>query len=299
MSETQQPAPVIVKKVKKAAPEGHHGGAWKVAYADFVTAMMAFFLLMWLLNATTEKQRKGIADYFDPAVPISPISAGGTGVMQGDSFLVEDDKVGDRPEGVRPETPLPRRDGVGEDPSEGDSAAPEAQARDGGPDEESAMAADAEADAALEALAEGIREALAGAGGDLGEHFILHLSPEGLVIEIVDRSDAPLFASGSAAPGARLSALMGVVAEVLGRTSNPLKLVGHTDARPFAGAGSDNWQLSAARANAARRLLTREGMAPGRIVEVAGRAATEPLMADPEAPQNRRIAITLLREAAR
>ena len=82
--------PIIVKRIKAAPEAGHHGGAWKVAYADFVTAMMAFFLLMWLLNATTEDQRKGLADYFDPAIPLSPMSGGGTDVLSGDSVYAAD-----------------------------------------------------------------------------------------------------------------------------------------------------------------------------------------------------------------
>ena len=291
--------PIIVKKVVKVGGGGHHGGAWKVAYADFVTAMMAFFLLMWLLNATTEKQRKGLADYFDPSVPISPISAGGAGVMQGDSFLVPGDRPGTQDQGVRPDTPMPRRNGPGEDRAEGDADAAETDGRPDGP----AIAALREAEAAemaeqarFERLAGEMRAALAEAGDGLRQHFMLHVTPEGLVIEIVDARDAPLFPSGSAAASARLTALMGVIAPVLGRTANPLKIVGHTDSQPFAGPASDNWRLSADRANTARRLLAGAGLEAARIVEVAGRAATEPLVDDPEAAQNRRIALTLLRD---
>ena len=284
--------PILVRKTVRKQEAGHHGGAWKVAYADFVTAMMAFFLLMWLLNATTEKQRKGLADYFDPSVPVSPISAGGAGVMEGDSMLVPGEKPGTQDRGVRPDTVRPRRDGLGESASEGDAPAPVPDGRPG--------AAPGEADrAALERVAREMRSAMAEAGGELGRHFMLDVTPEGLVIEIVEARDAPLFASGSAAASPRLRALIGVVAPVLARTSNDLKIVGHTDSRPFAGPGSDNWRLSAERANTARRLLLGAGTARARIAEVAGRAATEPLLPDGAAPQNRRIAITLLRGPAR
>ena len=92
MTAQSNEAPIIIKKVKKGGGEGHHGGAWKVAYADFVTAMMAFFLLMWLLNATTEKQRKGLADYFSPSIPLSRVSGGGNGAFQGDTMFTEDVK---------------------------------------------------------------------------------------------------------------------------------------------------------------------------------------------------------------
>jgi len=297
MADADGTRPILIRKTIKRAAEGHHGGAWKVAYADFVTAMMAFFLLMWLLNATTENQRKGLADYFDPSVPISPISAGGSSVLEGDSFLVEGERVSDSEDGVRPDTAMPRRDGLGEEAAEGTAPDP---VEDGNGEMRGAGAPDeAVLEAEFEAVAERIRAAMAGAGGGLDEHFILHVSPEGLVIEIVDASDAPLFASGSAAPSARLGRLIGVIAPVLNRTLNAVKLVGHTDSRPFDGRGSDNWRLSAERANTARRLLDGAGMAPARIAEVAGRAATEPLMPDPAAPQNRRIAVTLLREAGR
>ena len=93
--------PIIIKKVKKGGGDGHHGGAWKVAYADFVTAMMAFFLLMWLLNATSEDQRKGLADYFDPSIPVSRTSAGGAGMLGGDTMFVPPEAAGSRDDGIR------------------------------------------------------------------------------------------------------------------------------------------------------------------------------------------------------
>mgnify|MGYP006280416175 FL=1 len=277
MASAEGNAPIIVRKKVKKAAEGHHGGAWKVAYADFVTAMMAFFLLMWLLNATTEKQRKGLADYFDPSIPISPVSAGGESVLSGDSAMVEDNKAGSREEGRRP--------------GEADPEIAEA-ARGGAARGETGAAEQAR----LERLAGQMTQAMQAAGGELGRHFQLRVTPEGLVLEIVDRDGAPLFDSGSAEAGPRLTRLIGVVGPVIGRTANPVKVVGHTDATRFARPRYDNWGLSADRANTARRLLSGAGVAPERIAEVAGRADTQPLVDDPLAPQNRRIAITLLRE---
>ena len=157
----------------------------------------------------------------------------------------------------------------------------------------------AETDAAFDALAEQVRDAMDAAGEAVRRHFLLHVTPEGLVIEIVDASDAPLFASGSAEAEQTLRGLIGVIAPVLGMTANPLKVVGHTDSRPFGRPGSDNWRLSTARANTARVLMEQAGLARERFAEVAGRAATEPLVEDAEAPQNRRIALTLLRTPAR
>jgi chemotaxis protein MotB len=275
---------IVIKKVTKKVEGGHHGGAWKVAYADFVTAMMAFFLLMWLLNATTEKQRKGLADYFDPTIPISRISAGGSGVLQGDSVMTSDVQAGSATDGGRDA----RRDADG-GPQDGR-----------GTGEAGAEAAHFEAAVSAEedrltAVGAQIESLMQEAGGDLAQHFKLHLEPDGLVIEIVDVSDQPLFASGSAQPAELLPRLIEVLVPVLQRTLNPMTVVGHTDARPLARSGYGNWELSADRANAARRLMIASGMPEGRFAGVIGRAATQPISEDPLDPQNRRIAITLLR----
>ncbi|MBI1393831.1 MAG: OmpA family protein [Alphaproteobacteria bacterium] len=302
----------IIKRKKIIAAGGHHGGAWKVAYADFVTAMMAFFLLMWLLNATTEDQRKGIADYFDPAIPISRISGGGTDVLSGSSIFAEDkdqaeDGVGGG-KGVRGQSSLkvtgPEADARGGAP-EADlqsMAGPESHASAIGQD---ALAGANNQDVARDAvLAAGeaeakrkIEEAIAaGEGGELSQHLFMRQTPEGLVIEIVDQADKPLFAVGSAAPSESLKELLVIVAEVVGQVVNDISIVGHTDALAFQKRNAyTNWELSSDRALAARRILVEAGAAESQIVEVAGKAASEPLVDDPYAPQNRRISITLLR----
>jgi len=135
--------------------------------------------------------------------------------------------------------------------------------------------------------------------GTLQHHFLLHMTPEGLVIEIIDARDQALFASASAKPEPILAMLIDVLVPVLEKTTNDIAVVGHTDAVPFGGARYSNWELSADRANAARRLLTGRGLPEARINRVTGKAAVEPLLPDPEAPQNRRIAITLLRNHVR
>lgn len=299
-------APIIIKKVTKGGGDGHHGGAWKVAYADFVTAMMAFFLLMWLLNATTEKQRKGLADYFDPAIPLSRMSSGGNAMLNGDSVMTPEEKAGTQAAELARGSGTPRGEDGGEQSGadvmseEVDTEAADSEMTDPEMAEasavEEALAAEEER---LEALADGIRAAIAEAGGTAAEHFQLRMTPEGLVIEVVDTGDEPLFASGSARPSATLVRLFEVITPVLNAVTNGLAVVGHTDASPFNTGGADNWTLSTDRANAARRLLRGAGLPEERIARVTGRAATEPLSDDPKSPQNRRIAITLLRQAPR
>ena len=316
--------PIIVKKKKGGGGDGHHGGAWKVAYADFVTAMMAFFLLMWLLNATSEEQRKGLADFFDPSLPISRNSAGGAGMLDGDTVFAEDQAAGSRAEGVRPKpthaepgqslgdkdaspdlredqaanadfTGIPGDTQTGTDAVTPGNAGADGQAADG---DKSGTGQGEGQDERLARIAESLvdRAVQAGESGLL-DHFALRMTPDGLVIEIVDIQNEALFQSGDADPEPILRQLTAILVPVLAQTTNEIAVVGHTDARPFgSGATYSNWELSADRANAARRLLGAAGLPPERIVRVTGKAATNPIVQDPNAPQNRRIAITLLRE---
>lgn len=254
---------IIIKRVKKVQGGGHHGGAWKVAYADFVTAMMAFFLLMWLLNATTEDQRKGIADYFNPTIPIAAVSGGGADALNGESVTAEAtlSKVSKR---------------TTENPSQ--------------------MSPPSDAADVPESVAEALEQAMTGEAAELSEHLSLRLTPEGLVIEVTDREGAPLFASGSAKPSPALIALSGYIADALSDVQNGIKITGHTDSLVFRNRGDySNWDLSADRANTARRLLLSAGKRETRILEVSGKAATQPLFDNASDPRNRRISITLLR----
>jgi chemotaxis protein MotB len=323
--------PIIIKKKKVIAGGGHHGGAWKVAYADFVTAMMAFFLLMWLLNATSEDQRKGLADYFNPTLPISRTSAGGAGMLEGKAIFGDESTAGTVPEGAPPKPahqedgpPLGSEDAVPDLPPDavpGEFAAnagadvdAETGAREAGnegtidlvsnalelgglgPDEAEALAAEQAEQAQLEEVSRQVAEAMREAeDGALERHFFLRITPDGLVIEIIDADDQPLFASSSAEPAPILPLLIDILVPVLDEITNDIAVVGHTDAVRFGSADYSNWELSADRANAARRLLAERGLAEGRIARVTGKAAVEPLVADPTAAQNRRIAITLLR----
>jgi chemotaxis protein MotB len=261
-------APIIVRRRKTGSEERHHGGAWKVAYADFVTAMMAFFLLMWLLNATTEQQRKGLADYFAPDVPLARISGGGDGMFGGDSPTSHDAQVAG---------------GTAASPGLfGDAAHLEDQA--------------AEA-AALQAL----EDALLGRGGEslLSDealrHVVTRLTDEGLVIEIFALPGAPLWKDGTAEPRLVTEEILGAVAQVAALVTNPAAVGAHLPRRPVVLARNPVWDLSLGRADRARRVLTEAGLDPARLARVTGHADRSPVVADASALRNDRLEITLLR----
>ncbi|GAB5459082.1 MAG: flagellar motor protein MotB [Henriciella sp.] len=262
--EAKELQPIIIKRKKVVAGDEHHGGAWKVAYADFVTAMMAFFLLMWLLNATTEEQRKGLADYFNPSIPISRISGGGAGGLNGSSVFSEEDLA---------------TMGIGND-----------QARQASPDDSGLSKEDIQ-----ERLNE-LKTELKQTDSSLSSHLDIKMSPEGIVLELVDSEDAYLFSIGEVEPTDLLQTLLGAVSESFVGFGNDIKIVGHTDNRQYKeNARYDNWSLSADRANAARRVLSANGFDISRIKEVSGRADTDPLLPEaPEAVQNRRVSIVIL-----
>jgi len=263
MSDSNQP--IIIRRKKVYAADGHHGGAWKVAYADFVTAMMAFFLLMWLLNATTEEQRKGLADYFNPNIPIAAVSGGGSSALKGDSVMAQSNLA---------------RDGIGAKTTSNRQGKAEGEG---------------EAAAKLDKL----NKALEAKDAGLLKHVSLKMTAEGLVIELIDSNDEPLFDLGNSNPSPLLKELLAIVSQSLGPVENDVKIVGHTDGRVFpAQARYTNWELSSDRAHAARRLLLEQGFPQMQIKEVTGKASTEPLVEDVMAPQNRRISITLMHHKA-
>lgn len=271
--------PIIIRRKKVYKADGHHGGAWKVAYADFVTAMMAFFLLMWLLNATTEEQRKGLADYFNPTIPMSRISGGGSDALNGSSIFTEETLA---------------RSGTGAS-HERTVESPAVNGSFEEAKEEGSGASEAEKQAIAENL-QSLKESLDDQSQKLSEHLLIKMSPEGIVLELVDSDSTPLFPVGRSEPSDLLIELLQVVADSFDTFENDIKIVGHTDNRRYRNdAIYDNWNLSADRANAARRLLLRSGIDRNRIREVSGKADTDPLLKDdPAAAQNRRISITIL-----
>jgi len=284
---------IIIKKVKKVSGDGHHGGAWKVAYADFVTAMMAFFLLMWLLNATTEDQRKGIADYFNPSVPVSPISGGGADLLNGSSVFSDKTLAQDGTGGAKNYQKVVKSAAENDKKTDADGAS--------APGPDAAEAAELERIRKQNQSLEAVRQDVLAQVNDpaaegLAKHIQMRVTPEGLVIELVDVDDSPLFEVGSTRASATMQLLLKVVTTSLAPVTNQISIVGHTDALAYSGARNyTNWELSTDRAHMARRLMIESGLPANQINEVAGKADTKPLVEDKFAPQNRRISITILK----
>jgi len=262
-------APVIIKRKKIIKASGHHGGAWKVAYADFVTAMMAFFMLMWLLGATTEKQRKGVADYFSPTLPIHQVSGGGSGALGGDSIFSEKTMS---QSGTGASTKHPTESESGTAAAEQDRQAMQA------------------VDKKLTAL-----------GGEsmtmqqLLRHVTTRVTDEGLVIEIFDLPDVSLFATDTAEPTVALRGITDLLAEVLALAENRIAVEGHVRSYPITLIDNPSWDLSATRAQVMRGLLGTAGLAEKRISRISGHADREPVTADPTALRNNRLEVILLR----
>lgn len=271
-------APVIIKRKKIIVGGGHHGGAWKVAYADFVTAMMAFFMLMWLLGATTEKQRKGIADYFNPTIPINRISGGGTGAFGGDSIFSDNTMA---------------HNGTGQS-----AATPGVEQKSGGVGGDAAGQDQAAQDAQLKRL----QSQLEGKGGEsatmqtLLSHVSTKVTDEGLVIEIFDNESNPLFDGDTADPTQTLTAISSLLTDVLGQTQNQIAVDGYVHAYPVMIAKNPSWDLSSSRAQVVRQLIENAGMSTNRISRVSGHADRKPVTADPTASRNNRIEVVLLRK---
>jgi len=280
--------PIIVKKIKKGG-HGHHGGAWKVAYADFVTAMMAFFLLMWLINTTTPEQKRGIADYFAPE-SVSR-SESGTGALLGGTSAANDGAAGQGSLAVKTQLRPPAT----EDQSEINSK---------GKDNEDASASSGQSaaqNAALEQAAARLRQAMQDKPdlAELSKHVLIDDTPEGVRIQLVDQDGRSMFEAGKAEPKPYAQLLLQEVAKTVGSLPNRISIVGHTDGGSFQGPGGySNWDLSAARANASLKVLLDSGLGQDHIAEVGGKAGSDPLYPDnPYASGNRRISIVLLREA--
>lgn len=264
--------PIVIKKIKKGHG-GHHGGAWKLAYADFVTAMMAFFLLMWLLGSTTKGNLQGIAEYFQNPFKVS--MSGGEG--SGDAVSVLKGGGED----------LTRAVGQVKRTNEGTRV----------------MVAKGNED-----ITGKLRDLKTKLEGKIGvsptlrrykDQLRLELTREGLRIQIVDAENRPMFAVGSAQMQPYVKDILKEIAPVINELPNAISISGYTDARPFAGAqrGYSNWELSADRANTARRELLDAGLQENKVLRVVGFADSVPLVKDdPMADINRRIAIVVMNQ---
>lgn len=271
--------PIVVKRIVKGG--GHHGGAWKIAYADFVTAMMAFFLLMWLMASTTKEQKAAISEYFnnpsmEQGLDARPKANGSDG--QGGVNVSVIDLVGAIDEPVQP---IP-----------------------GGPQKTAAIDPDAVEDAAaaaekerMEELKKEIEKAMDKVEElqQFKDQLIIDMTEEGLRIQIVDKDNRPMFDLGSSRLLPHAETILREVTHAVAQVSNRLSITGHTDARPLNRSGYSNWELSAERANAARRALVSSGLTNDKIARVVGLSSSdlfEPK--DPMAPINRRISIIVL-----
>ena len=283
--------PIIIKKIKKGGG-GHHGGAWKVAYADFVTAMMAFFLLLWLLNSVTTKSLQTIANYFDPANPKIASNTSGAGGLMGGTTV---SPVGAMTSTVQPLT-QPQPTGMTsqiEAPKEPSASADNAAQR---LQQELKQQEDANFKTAQADLEKAMLQNPELAG--LAKNLMIDMTPEGLRIQLVDQTGKPMFPSGSADLLDYTKKLLALVAKVAKTMPNDISIRGHTDNHQFgAGAKYTNWELSADRANASRREFQADGIPEARLANVMGKADREPLNPkDPADPRNRRISIILMRE---
>ncbi len=276
-----QPPKVIVKKIYIEGGGGHHGGAWKVAYADFVTAMMAFFLLLWILGATTEKQRKGIADYFAPTLlDTKVVGTGNTGVLGGESARSENKNGPDVSRSQKASFAMANQ-GVDMDPGAG--------AKGKALTEEDKRNFERVRRQVLEQMMRAKLQRLA-------KHVRFVQTREGMRIDLVDDADYSMFASGTTALVPQASELIGMIASSIATTSNQLMIRGHTDAVPYGDPRAmNNWMLSSGRAEATRRRLAAGGVPERRVDRIEGVADREPMYPkDVFDPRNRRVAITLL-----
>lgn len=322
------PVPIIIKKIKKSGGHGHHGGAWKVAYADFVTAMMAFFLLMWLLNATSEDQKRGISNYFGPYGNAQ--GAGGVGGVMGGKSLQSEGQWNNNKTAISISTPSIRVEKPEEgetkqqnDPSEeeGTPGGPQEEGKGDSPEtseaQENATPPQAKAedkkleipkpvlenveDRLFKEAQENLSQSIESVPElkELAKNLIVDKTPEGLRIQIVDQNGLSMFPVGSSQMQENMKRLLNLVAKVTLMLPNKISISGHTDSKPYAKSTSyGNWELSSDRANASRRILLEAGLTPERIYSVVGKADTEPLVAsDPNADNNRRISIVLRKKS--
>jgi len=276
--------PIIIIKKKKVIAAGHHGGAWKVAYADFVTAMMAFFLLMWLLNATSEEQRQGIAAYFNPGIPIFAENGGGAGMFGGETVYSEDTKTESQSGTVGEQA----EDVSGQDGSTGTASNDPTGAGD---------ASDAQF-AAVENMFRG-NTGESWVEDPLLQHVSTRVTDEGLIIDLFDLPDSPLFEPGTNQPTKKMYALLDMVSRVLDTVTNEIAITGHVDVEPELEGGPDGFALTGGRALIANAVMVEHGISTSRFNRLTGASDRKPVGDGAPAYRNRRLEITLLRNDRR
>lgn len=286
MAGKNEERPILIKRIKKVSG-GHHGGAWKVAYADFTTAMMAFFMLLWLLNVTTKEQKAGLAEYFAPTAASLNQSSGAGGVLGGAAVSPDDAMSNGAVTMSMPkptEAPQESQDTkFAKEEVEWQKALAERETR--------------EFERIEAALKQSIQEMPDLAA--LAENLVVDITEDGMRIQLIDKDQRSMFRTGTSDLYDFAQKMLRAIADKVQGVGNRIAITGHTDAAPYHGAdGATNWELSAERANSARRVLSRSGVSEDRFSMVRGMAATEPLLPDaPNRAENRRITILLMREA--
>jgi chemotaxis protein MotB len=293
-------APIIVKKVMDDGHGGANGGAWKIALADMMTAMMAFFLLMWLLGASNEDQRKSIADYFMPTshsnVTMGKL-AGSDGMLGGRSVIDPDGFPFSAKQTAAMERVTPRSQGG---PTENDPA-PNAQERSdpqGLSEEQKKQVAEQQDKANFDKLEKEVKESLAKNPRleNMSEQVKFVREKEGLRVEIIDKADFAMFGLGTTQLTPKAQVLLNEVAKSMAKLDNKLAIRGHTDSVAFANTdGRNNWSLSAERAEETRKIIGKKGVPESRFAKIEGVADSAPYNPnDPKDPRNRRISITVM-----
>jgi chemotaxis protein MotB len=302
--------PIIIKRIIVAGG-GHHGGAWKVAYADFVTAMMAFFLLLWLLGSTTEDQRKSLADYFSPSPAVSSSNSGSGGLLGGVTISVpgslSSPNAAFTAEQSAPNTLVAPSENDGDSQGAGEGAEGEdsgqGQQAAGAPPKPGApptLTPEQREKRQFDKAAEALKQALEDSPGlqGLKKNLLVDQTPEGMRVQIVDNEGKSMFALGSTQMNDDMRKLLTKVVQAIGPLQNKIAIRGHTDATPFANNPQGNWDLSSQRASATLRALTAMGLPATRLTDVSGRAEVDPLFPEnPNDPRNRRISIILFKQA--
>jgi chemotaxis protein MotB len=273
--------PIVIKRIKKVSGGGHAGGAWKIAYADFVTAMMAFFLLMWLLGSTTKAQRAGISEYFK--TPLRVAMFGGAGTGDASSLVKGGGTDLTRSTGQVKKGEVDSKKAIKQEASSAEQAKQEA--------------------ARLENLKATLEKAIASNSkmSQFKQQLKIDITSEGLRIQIVDDQNRPMFDSGRAVMKPYTRDILREIGKTLNAVPNRISLSGHTDAVAYSGGerGYSNWELSADRANASRRELVVGGLEEGKVLRVVGLGSAIPFdKEDPNAPINRRISIIVMNKKA-
>lgn len=286
----------IIKKIKKVSGGGHHGGAWKVAYADFTTAMMAFFMLLWLLNVAPPETLAGLADYFSPT----------TAAVSGRSGRQEVNPTSSDSSGLNPSpvvaisNPGPPQTG----PTSGDKQGADSEGK-GDPaalsQEDIAQRIRDNEDLTFEQMQQQLRLAIQQSPtlSDMQDQLIMEITEDGMKIQLIDKDRRAMFRQGSADLYEYAVRMISEIGESVQNLPNRITIQGHTDGGIYNGPdGITNWDLSADRANSARKVLGTSGVTDDRIFEVTGKAGTDPLYPDqPTKTENRRITVLILREA--